>query len=163
MKKILYRESLCPPPPRFRITKTTTLIVFALIGISLFVFSNSVFDPFTGNGNKTSPQSIPVSQGPDQATKAKVRASLMRLPLSFEANQGQNDPQVKFLSRSGNHSVFFTPNKIVMTTGGASARSRFLRLRTNSAKNLGLRFTSGVTQRSLYKGGFTGPARRGFS
>ena len=35
---------------------------------------------------------------PDAATKASVTKSYGQLPLSFEANLGQADPQVKFLS-----------------------------------------------------------------
>jgi hypothetical protein len=31
-----------------------------------------------------------------------------KLPLSFEANQGQTDPQVKFLSRGKGYSLFLT-------------------------------------------------------
>lgn len=31
-----------------------------------------------------------------------------KLPLSFEANQGQTDPQVKFLSRGSGYSLFLT-------------------------------------------------------
>jgi hypothetical protein len=103
--------------------KFKALPIFGFLSLLIFgfmFFSDSVFDPFIGNGSKPSPQSIPVSQEPDAVTKAKVRASLMRLPLSFEANEGQTDPQVKFLSRSGNHSVFFTPDKIVMSLAGHS-------------------------------------------
>lgn len=36
------------------------------------------------------------------------------LPLSFEANQGQTDPQVKFLARGPGYSLFLTPSESVM-------------------------------------------------
>ena len=36
---------------------------------------------------------------PDIATRARIVKSYGRLPLSFEANQGQTDGKVKFLSR----------------------------------------------------------------
>ena len=36
-----------------------------------------------------------------------------QLPLSFEANRGQTDPQVKFLARGGPHSLFLTPTEAV--------------------------------------------------
>jgi len=35
------------------------------------------------------------------------------LPLAFVQNQGQTDPQVRFLAQTGGASVFFTPNEAV--------------------------------------------------
>jgi hypothetical protein len=45
---------------------------------------------------------------PDTATRARLMESYSRLPLSFEANHGQTDGKVKFLSRgSGLPRLFF--------------------------------------------------------
>jgi hypothetical protein len=41
-------------------------------------------------------------------TKVRVADSLARLPLSFEANQGQADPEVKFLARGQGYTLFLT-------------------------------------------------------
>ena len=42
-------------------------------------------------------------------TSAKpAKAALLAVPLSFEANQGQTDSQVKFLSRGDGYSLFLT-------------------------------------------------------
>jgi Beta-propeller repeat len=38
-----------------------------------------------------------------------------KLPLSFEENQGQTDPQVKFLSRGGGYILFLTPEEVVLS------------------------------------------------
>jgi hypothetical protein len=38
-----------------------------------------------------------------------------QLPLSFEANQGQTDPQVKFLARTRDAVVFLTPTELVLS------------------------------------------------
>lgn len=35
--------------------------------------------------------------------------------LSFEANQGQTDEQVDFLSRDGEHNLFLTPTEAVLS------------------------------------------------
>ena len=46
------------------------------------------------------PTPAPASQplrNPSTPASATVQASYGKLPLSFEANQGQSDPQVKFL------------------------------------------------------------------
>ena len=37
------------------------------------------------------------------------------LPLSFEPNQGQTDPKVKFLSRGSGYTLFLTPNEAVFS------------------------------------------------
>jgi len=37
-----------------------------------------------------------------------------KLPLSFEANHGQTDPQVRFLSRGNGYTLFLTPTEAVL-------------------------------------------------
>jgi hypothetical protein len=44
-----------------------------------------------------------------------------RLPLSFEANDGQTDPQVKFLSRGRGYSLFLTPTEAVLSLSRRSS------------------------------------------
>ncbi|HCF27151.1 MAG TPA: hypothetical protein DEV81_08090, partial [Cyanobacteria bacterium UBA11049] len=51
----------------------------------------------------------------DAATKAKVLQAYAKIPLSFEANQGQIDKQVKFLTRGNGYSVFLTPTEAVLS------------------------------------------------
>ena len=43
-----------------------------------------------------------------------VNAAYGQLPLSFEANQGQADAQVNFLSRGSGYTLFLTPDAAVM-------------------------------------------------
>ncbi len=45
--------------------------------------------------------------------RARVQASLGNLPLAFEANQGQTDPQVKYMARGNGYTVFLTANDTV--------------------------------------------------
>lgn len=47
-----------------------------------------------------------------------------RLPLSFEANQGQTDGRVKFLSRTSGYSLFLTEDEAVLTLSGGKANTR---------------------------------------
>ena len=49
------------------------------------------------------------------AGAAHVAASYGRLPLSFEANQGQTDGRVKFLSRGRGYALFLTGNEAVLS------------------------------------------------
>ena len=51
---------------------------------------------------------------PDPAAQARVVETYGQLPLRFEANQGQTDPQVKFLSRGRGYTLFLTPSEAVM-------------------------------------------------
>src|SRR5450755_1035285 len=53
---------------------------------------------------------------PKNPTGAKpAKAALLAVPLSFEANQGQTDSQVKFLSHGDGYSLFLTSNEVVFT------------------------------------------------
>src|SRR5262249_14181008 len=45
----------------------------------------------------------------------KVVQEYGKLPLSFEANQGQTDPKVKFLSRGPGYQLFLLPDEAVLT------------------------------------------------
>jgi len=50
-----------------------------------------------------------------QVQRAKIIESYGKLPLTFEANQGQSDPQVKFLSRGPGYGLFLTPTEAVLS------------------------------------------------
>jgi hypothetical protein len=65
-----------------------------------------------------------------------------RLPLTFEANHGQVDPQVSFLSRSDGYTVFLTASGAVMHSGGnAILRLRLMNAQRVEPKGLALRST----------------------
>ena len=51
----------------------------------------------------------------DAAPRARVSESYGNLPLSFEANQGQTDPRVKFLSRGKGYALFLTSTEAVLS------------------------------------------------
>jgi len=46
--------------------------------------------------------------------KSAIEVSYARLPLSFEANQGQTDEQVKFVSRGSGYTLFLTGTEAVL-------------------------------------------------
>src|SRR5436309_14653418 len=58
------------------------------------------------------------------AAKAQVHESYGKLPLYFEANQRQTDPQVKFLSRGPRSTLFLTPAEAVLALRSAASPSR---------------------------------------
>jgi len=55
-----------------------------------------------------------------------LQSNYGKLPLSFEANQGQWDPAVQFVTRGGGHTLFLTPSEAVLSlrTGGTKNQER---------------------------------------
>jgi hypothetical protein len=64
---------------------------------------------------------ISASQG-DPKAQARILDGYGKLPLSFEANQGQTDARVKFLSRTGGYSLFLTGDEAVLAWSGKKTR-----------------------------------------
>ncbi|MCH8126155.1 SBBP repeat-containing protein, partial [candidate division KSB1 bacterium] len=52
---------------------------------------------------------------PAQTAKTRVIATYGKIPMHFEANQGQADDKVKFLSRGGGYTLFLTSNEAVLS------------------------------------------------
>jgi hypothetical protein len=61
----------------------------------------------------------PAPSASAKLTKARLLESYGKLPLSFEANQGQTDPHVKFLSRGRGYELFLTSRQAVLALGTA--------------------------------------------
>lgn len=53
------------------------------------------------------------------ASPSKAEAALARLPLRFEANQGQWNPAVRYAARGGDHRVFLTSHGPSLQFGGS--------------------------------------------
>ena len=73
------------------------------------VFLSSTFVGFLG----CSSSETYIRQGQNPSS-SQLQASFLSVPLSFEANQGQTDSQVKFLSRGKGYSLFLTPHEAVL-------------------------------------------------
>ena len=54
----------------------------------------------------------------------EMTATYFKLPLSFEANQGQTDARVKFLSRGSGYTLFLTGNEAVLSLRKSEVRSQ---------------------------------------
>jgi Beta-propeller repeat/Abnormal spindle-like microcephaly-assoc'd, ASPM-SPD-2-Hydin len=67
---------------------------------------------------------VPAISAPQADPKAQARVldQYGKLPLSFEANQGQADARVKFLSRTGGYSLFLTADEAVLTLRGKKTK-----------------------------------------
>ncbi|MCH7923694.1 MAG: SBBP repeat-containing protein, partial [Nitrospinae bacterium] len=95
----------------------------ALVGLALLTVFALVPGEASQDGTALAPTgSAPAAQAlakpapakVSQATKARVQEAYGKLPLHFEANQGQTDPQVKFLSRGRGYTLFLTPTEAVL-------------------------------------------------
>jgi hypothetical protein len=58
------------------------------------------------------PNSAPPQISP--ATKSRIQATFLKAPLSFEANHGQVDEQVKFIARGAGYQMYLTATEAVM-------------------------------------------------
>lgn len=97
------------------------------------IFGLSVALTLVVNGQGRSPNQRnasklvdPVSVGSgkaDVALKPGIAEAYGKLPLSFEANQGQTDPRVKFLSRGRGYSLFLTPSEAVLVLRKAATQA----------------------------------------
>ncbi|HJS97787.1 MAG TPA: SBBP repeat-containing protein [Terriglobales bacterium] len=58
-----------------------------------------------------------------KAVSRKALRNYARLPLSFEPNVGESNPEVKFLSRGQGYSLFLTGNRAVLQVRTHSAKS----------------------------------------
>jgi hypothetical protein len=66
----------------------------------------------------------PVSEGSTAPQKLQLASAYGKFPLSFEANQGQTNPRVKFLSRGSGYSLFLTPTEAVLTLRSSGRESQ---------------------------------------
>lgn len=67
--------------------------------------------------------SRPTEPAATETEKQQIRSEYGKLPLSFEANHGQTDRQVKFLSRGHGYSLFLTPSEAVLRVQKAASPS----------------------------------------
>jgi hypothetical protein len=73
-----------------------------------------------GQTTASSPRALTDNQ------RARIVEDFGKLPLAFEANEGQSDSQVKFLARGAGYSLFLTPTGAVLTlqpSAGSAQRS----------------------------------------
>src|SRR5580700_11034317 len=61
---------------------------------------------------------------PDAAARTRIDNSYGKLPLQFEANQGQQPAQVKFLARGKDYTVFLTADGAVLSLRKVRSEAR---------------------------------------
>ena len=103
---------------RYSFILGTALVGLALLTVFALVPGEASQDGTalapTGSAPAAQALAKPASAKVSQATRARVQEAYGKLPLHFEANQGQTDPQVKFLSRGSGYTLFLTPTEAVL-------------------------------------------------
>jgi len=94
--------------------------VVAIIAVALLTLST----PYRPSIQKSaaaavSPQVTPITQ----AQRDRLQANFAALPLAFEQNAGQIDPQVKFTARANGYTLFLTNNDAVFSFRAKSSMS----------------------------------------
>ena len=89
----------------------TLLVALAVSGVT-GLFRDAITEASTGRENNAS---VSGSSAPDEATRARITEAYGKLPMSFEANEGQTDGRVKFLSRGNGYTLFLTSSEAVLS------------------------------------------------
>jgi hypothetical protein len=71
----------------------------------------------------------------DPKAQTRILDQYGKLPLSFEANHGQTDGRVKFLSRTSSYSLFLTGDEAVLTLRGSKTNTHKAKI-ANTAHTL---------------------------
>src|ERR1700674_4517582 len=108
------------PVGRILMKRVYVVCLFLLL-TATFLLSQSKINPSARVAPPGVVSSIGVSQA-DPKAQARVLDSYGKLPLSFEANHGQADGQVKFLSRTGSYTLFLTGDEAVLALRGRAAK-----------------------------------------
>src|SRR5712692_6121652 len=88
----------------------------------------------------------------DPKAQAKTLDSYGKLPLSFEANHGQADGRVKFLSRTGGYTLFLTADEAVLAMRSKKANGKWAK--KNSPQSLKPATAAGMQATSAMQAGF---------
>jgi chitodextrinase len=96
-----------------------------LVFIAVAIFATSPVDAPVNHGAAriqvgSRPAILPAST--DRGDEARIAQNYAALPLVFEKNEGQTDPQVKYVAQTNNYTIFLTPNDAVLSFH-ASSRS----------------------------------------
>ncbi len=87
----------------------TVVVVFTLVSLAAFAPK-----PSRRSIAEATPNSIEPTKG-GRFGHAPMVESYGKVPLSFEANRGQTDPRVKFLSRGSGYTLFLTGDEAVLS------------------------------------------------
>src|SRR5689334_1337292 len=90
--------------------------MFVLLSFCLVLFSATLFQIKVPLKNRSARYArVQEPSGVSASAKASVIEAYGKLPLSFEANEGQSSSDVKFHSRTNGYSLFLTPSEAILS------------------------------------------------
>lgn len=101
----------------------STCVLVALAAGTLYLGSGSPIRPRVTHktASAAKPQFLDASSPANtDASHQRVLNAYSHLPLAFDANQGQTDPQVKYLARGNGYTLFLASNKAVLSMSSVS-------------------------------------------
>jgi hypothetical protein len=92
-----------------RFGKLALLTTCPILGFILLLFIEGGRKPLLPHSEFSA-----VTQSQTEGSESQVLAKYDRLPLTFEPNEGQTDRRVEFLARRGEHTIFLTPDTLLL-------------------------------------------------
>ena len=94
----------------------------AALGVAIATFAGSG-SPVSNSHRRTSATTVaprPASTARTVAPQSqdRVKAKYAALPLAFEKNEGQADPQIQYVARGKGYKLGLKPNQAIMTLPG---------------------------------------------
>jgi hypothetical protein len=102
--------------------------VLAIIAIASLVLSPARHPIAANRGARSAAGTV------TPAARARLQASFAALPLAFEQNQGQTDPQVKYMARANGYTLFLTNQDAVFAFHPKSSSSELTGRRLSSLR-----------------------------
>ena len=104
-----------PWPSRPFKLRNVAIAGWCLLAAALLHPSRQLGAPVDGSADRATPMAPKIaSQKPSKAQQQRAVAAYGKLPLGFEANQGQTDSRVRFLSRGSGYLLYLTPDAAVL-------------------------------------------------
>ncbi|HMK21196.1 MAG TPA: SBBP repeat-containing protein [Terriglobales bacterium] len=101
--------------PSYRWIAAVVLLALAALGWTWSHSPKQLTPTQTSNNSKAKVARVAARQAVTPDEQARLLTSFGNFPLAFEPNQGQTDPQVKYLSRNSHYTLFLTSNEAVFT------------------------------------------------
>lgn len=112
--------------PRANVKNSSSTTRFAAISVVLVVaWILSWLGPgiLSLRSSSTHPLDPSPPAHPNGAPRLRMDTLSEKLPIRFEPNRGQSDPQVKYLARGSGYTLFLTPHEAVLALQSSQQRS----------------------------------------
>src|SRR6185369_7941846 len=118
-----------PIQPRLRLKSFPPAAFAATLTIAILSSGLFAFSPWRSQ-SKPHPPLSSISRPDTTATnKMRILSEYGKLPLAFEPNRGQSDPEVKYMARGSGYTLFLTSKEAVLSLTKPATRET----RTSSA------------------------------